>query len=430
MLGELEVALCGQTVGRLALVGSDRWSFVYNDEILQQRPAAPLSVALPRSKAAHQGGAVHAVFAGLLPDSSLRQRLARSLGVPERNTLDLLARVGRECHGGITLAPPPGTRAPLVPPGPAPLPRVLDAGELRNAMAALLIHPLLAAADGLSKTLPGEYDKLPVRMAGDHVEIVVDDALTTHVVKPARPGLRESVVNEGYCMALAAAFGLQVVETTVLSGRVSVLAVRRCDRIRRDAGVSALHMEDFGQALGYAPEHKYEREGGPRLAEIVELLRRVSIQPALDLRELLRWLVFSFLIGYGGGHARQLALMLGPEGPTLAPFFGIWSTHCYAEMSFRMGIRIDNEDRPDWLTTARWIECATALGVRPRYLLDELYRAATRLPRLAAELAEEFQRKFGYAEIIGTIRALIEQRARQALVSLEAERIRSPADVA
>jgi len=95
-----------------------------------------------------------------------------------------------------------------------------------------------------------------------------------------------------------------------------------------------------------------------------------------------------------------------------------------------MGFRIGSEDRPDWLTAARWAECAAAIGVRPRYLLDELHAAATRLPRLAADLAEEFQRKVGYAEIVGTIRGLIEQRARQILVSLEAERIRSTADPA
>lgn len=426
MRAELEVSLCGQAVGRLRAIDRDRWSFVYDDEILRQRRAGPLSIALPRSRAQHQGEVVKAVFSGLLPDHSLRHRLARSLGVATGDTLELLAQVGRECHGGITVAPPGAVPTPPT----TPSLRMLDAAELRNAMAALLIHPLLAAADGLSKTLPGEYDKLPVRMAGDRVAIVLDDALTTHLVKPARPGLRESVFNEGYCMALAAAFGLPVAETTVLSGRVSVLAVQRCDRLQRDTDICALHMEDFGQALGYAPEYKYEREGGPRLTEIVDLLRRVSVRPALDLRELLRWLVFSFLIGYGGGHGRQLALMLGPDGPTLAPFFGIWSTHCYAEMSFRMGFRIGSEDRPDWLTAARWTDCAAALGVRPRYLLDELYAAATRLPRLAAELAEEFQRKVGYVEIVGTIRSLVEQRARQVLVSLEAERVQNAADPA
>ena len=89
-----------------------------------------------------------------------------------------------------------------------------------------------------------------------------------------------------------------------------------------------------------------------------------------------------------------------------------------------MGFRIGHEDRPDWLTPQRWHEFASTLGVRPDYVIAELRRAAESLPQAAAELADEFQRKNGHADVIRSIRALIEQRARQILVALEAEPIR------
>ncbi|MCB1746367.1 MAG: HipA domain-containing protein [Gammaproteobacteria bacterium] len=415
MSTELEVRLGRQHCGHLVETAPRQWSFIYADDYRGNPDALPVSLALPRTRAVHGGATVHAVFSALLPDGSLRERLARSLGFSSGNDFALLGRVGHECHGALALAWPGETLRPM------PSPRALDPAELRNAVAALLVNPLLAEADGLSKTLPGEFDKLPVRVADGEVSIVFGEESTTHVIKPARPGLRESVANEGFCMALAEAWGLPVAASEVLQGQLSLLAVRRVDRT--PDGSARLHMEDCCQALGIAPAYKYEREGGPRLADIARLLRRASVQPALDLRALVRWVVFGFLIGAGAGHARQLALLYGPRGPSLAPFFGLWSTHVYPEMSFRLGFRVGTEDRPDWLTAARWREAAVDLGVRPRYLLDELRAAAAALPGLALEVGEAFQKRYGYADIIRSIRRLVEQRARQSLVSLEAERI-------
>ena len=110
-------------------------------------------------------------------------------------------------------------------------------------------------------------------------------------------------------------------------------------------------------------------------------------------------------------------------GPRLAPFYGLWSTHVYSEMSDCMGFAIGGEDRPDWLTARRWIEFAHDLGIRPAYVLAQMREAATRLPALAVEVAASCQRRNGYAGIRGRITTLLTQRARQMLVSLEAERM-------
>jgi len=408
---ELEVWQGSRQVGHLLDGGQAGWSFVYAGEPDWELP--PAGLALPRTAKVHTGERVTAVFAALLPDGSLRSRLGRSLGLSQGNDFGMLARVGREGPGALSLRPPG-----LSPRHPLPR-RVLDPHELRHAIAALTVHPLLAEVDGLAKTLPGEFDKLPVRVVDGVVSCVLDDALTTHVLKPARPGLRESVANEAFCMALAAAWGLPVAGTELLHGGVDVLAVTRVDRHQDGSGnVHALHMEDFCQALGHPPGRPYEREGGPRLGEIAALLRRVSRQPAVDLRALLRWLVFAFLVGYGTGHARQLALLLEPRGPRLAPFYGLWSTHIYPEMNLRMALRIGLEDRPDWLGAERWRDLAGELGVRPAWVMAEVGRAARLLPRAAREAADAFHRRHGFFEVVRSVRALIEQRARQTLVSL------------
>ncbi len=418
---ELEVWLGPRQVGHLLDDGQAGWSFVYADGPDWTLP--PVGIALPRTSKVHQGERVSAVFAALLPDGSLRSRLARSLGLSQGNDFGLLSRVARETPGALSL------RVPGLPARHPLPPRRLDRDELRHAVAALVVHPLLAEVDGLAKTLPGEYDKLPVRVHDGLVSCVLDDALTTHVLKPARPGLRESVANEAFCMALAAAWGLPVARTEMLHGAIDVLAVTRVDRQADESGaVRAIHMEDFCQALGHPPGRPYEREGGPRLSEIAALLRRASRQPAVDLRALVGWLVFAFLVGYGAGHARQLALLLEPPGPRLAPFYGLWSTHVYPEMNLRMALRIGLEDRPDWLSAERWRDVAGELGVRPAWVLAELERAARQLPRIARETADEFHRRHGFFEVVRGVRAVIEQRARQALVSLASAAAASTGD--
>lgn len=230
------------------------------------------------------------------------------------------------------------------------------------------------------------------------------------------------MLNEAYCMSLAAAFGLAVANCrVVLHGLVTVLSVQRFDRLQAGECVTRIHMEDFCQLNGLPPARKYEREGGARLSDIGALLRRFSARPALDLQALIRWTIFNFLIGFGGGHTKQIAMLYGADGLRLSPFFGIWSTHVYAELSSRLALTVGREDRPDWLLAARWQELAENLGVGPRYVLLEVRDSAASLPRLAAEVPDQFRRRNGFAAIVRRIRRLIEQRSRQALVSLEAE---------
>ena len=416
MATELEVLLHGKHAGHLVETTPFDWRFVYAPVARDAAPSeiAPVSLALPRSRERHYGTAVRAVFSNLLPDGALKMRLAQSLGLSEGNDFGLLARVGSECAGAIRLRQPGGLWSGVR------SQKVLDDEQLRNIIAVLPLHPLLADADNLSKTLPGEFDKLPVRLANGQIRIVLGDELTTHVLKPAKPGLKETVFNEAFCMQLAAAYGLPVAEVRLVHGKVSSLLVTRVDRVVEQT-VKTVQIEDFCQALGHLSGRKYEREGGPRLEDIARLLRSVSATPAQDLRALINWVLFGFFIGFGAAHGKQVALTHGTTAPSMSPFYGIWSTHVYPQMSFRMGFRIGDEDRPDWLSIARWREFADAIGVRPAFVIAALERSALALPGLARETAEAFQRRHGFAEIVRSITALIDQRARQTLVALEAD---------
>ena len=247
-------------------------------------------------------------FRNLLPDGAIRQQVCHQLGVSEGNEFALLGVLGGDCPGALNVLPPGDDAGP----GDSSV-RPLTELELRNVVAALPLHPLLAEVEGARFALPGEHHKMPVRVEGDRLAITLGNTLSSHIVKPAKPGLRESVMNEGFCLELARAAGLPVANATVRHGAVTILLVERVDRDATDTGWTALHMEDFCQLTGTPPEKKYEREGGLRIEDCVDVIRRYSSMPAVDLRTFLAWLAFNFLIGNGGG-ARETARAAARRG--------------------------------------------------------------------------------------------------------------------
>lgn len=81
---------------------------------------------------------------------------------------------------------------------------------------------------------------------------------------------------EAYLNDVAAAIGLSAHETRIeAAGAQVVLVVERYDRLRTDAGITRIHQEDAGQALGlpWGGNAKYENvDSRAGLAAIARLL--------------------------------------------------------------------------------------------------------------------------------------------------------------
>ena len=416
MAPEYEVRYRGTVLGRLADEGHGSWALRYDGppEVAEGVPPM-LSMRMPPRSKPYQGPRLQSWLRNLLPGYGIRRLIYRKLGISEANDFALLGAVGGDCQGAVSLHPVDDGAAPEA------LRRPLTDAEVRNLMAALPEQPLLVDVEGARLTLPGEHHKLPVAKVGDQIALVFGAAASTHILKPGKLDRSESVHNEAYCMALARAVGLPVAATELRPGSTSILLVHRVDRAPEGEDVRRIHMEDFCQLMDLPPEQVFEREGGPRLGACADLVRRYSCTPAADLRSLVAWSVFNVLIGNGGAHAKHLALLHLPAGPRLAPFFGLQSTHVYPELSERMAMTIGKEDRPDWLLAARWRNCAAEIGVKPAYVLEVLATMAAELPAIAGKAADEHRQRFGTVTVISDIKRLIERRARQALVALQAE---------
>ena len=408
---ELSIHRNDEKIAYLFDQGADDWQLLYCAAEVNQR----VSVRFPVREQAYQSKDVRAFMRNLLPGVELCRSAARLLGITPGNDLALISELCRETVGALRFYPSGNDLQ-----GGGAL-RPLSDAELRNLFAVLPIDPLLTQIEGYRGSLPGEHHKLRVHVVNDEISLPLGATLSTHIVKPAYDDRRESLENESFCTALASALGLPVVELDFVRAPSNYLLIKRFDRSWDDGQIKCLHAEDFCQLALLQPENAFQREGGLSPADCVDLLRAYSIQPGVDIKYFIYWVIFNFLIGNGSANAKQLALVHSQEGPKLAPFYGLSCSHVYPTMNQNMGLHLGHEARPDWMIPARWREFAISAGVRPKYVLALLESLSAELIALVPQVEARWQQVNGYAGITGSIRKLIERRARQIVVSLQAE---------
>lgn len=389
-------------VGRLS---PEPLTFIYEPAWLEAADAFQLSVALPLRAAPFEGAPVRAFFFNLLPEGNVRRRLAGRLKLSEGNDYALLAAVGGECAGALTILP---SALEVEPRGEyAPLPES-EIGALVASGGAL---SAVGGRPEVRLSLAGAQDKLPVYIdeAGE-IFLPKGSAASSHILKFEARDFKQLAVNEAFVLRLAAAVGLSSVKCTVRRfGRLNALVVERYDRVREQDTIRRLHQEDLCQALDVPAERKYEAEGGPSFARCVELIRSCSVSPAEDVHAAIRWQLLNVAVGNADGHAKNLALLHGPQGTRLAPLYDLVCTRAYPHLSRSLAMQIGGSFDPDRQSKRTWARFAADLGVGERYLRDtaeELAEAtlAALEPTLRALEREVGRKDFLRSAVVPVIR--------------------------
>jgi serine/threonine-protein kinase HipA len=353
MAKTLDVYLHNELVGHLIQDDGGQMVFDYSHSWLDKPGATQLSQSLPLREERFSRNECRGFFAGILPDETKRETVARNLGISARNDYAMLEQIGGECAGAVTFVPA-GQELPQHDDHY----RTLSSPELAGILRELPRRPLLAGEDGIRLSLAGAQDKIAVRIEGDKISVPLGAAPSTHILKPAVDRFAGVVFNEALCMKVAAASDLisAEVESRNVHG-VEYLSVKRYDRIHRSvAGGSVeldrLHQEDFCQAQGIVPEMKYQKEGGPSLKQCFALVREVSSAPVLDLARLLDAVIYNLLAGNNDAHGKNFSLLYHGAGTAnqtirLAPLYDIVSTTYYPELSKTMAMKIGGEYSSD-----------------------------------------------------------------------------------
>jgi len=416
--GVLTVALNGRVVGSLARAADGATRFDYAREWLDWEYAIPVSRSMPLMDRPFTGTPVRAVFDNLLPDDDrIRARIAARVGADGTDAFSMLAALGRDCVGALQFLPEDMPPAPPGPPEGDPITEDAIAERIRSLSVAPL--GMRGGDDAFRISLAGAQDKTALLYHDGRWLEPIGTTPTTHILKPqigkvqtidGEVDLPESVQNEHVCMALCRALGLAVAQTEILKldEDLLILSIERFDRRLDDKGrLLRLPQEDMCQALAVVPTGKYETDGGPGIADCLDLLKS-SDSPGNDRRAFMKAQIVFWLIGATDGHAKNFSMYLEPQGRfRLTPLYDILSTQW-------------QHDRRQIPRNA--FRLAMAIGDRRRYKMAEIaprhFEQTAKLARFPIAALHEVMAEIvkGLPDAIGSLQKTIDPSVPDAMV--------------
>jgi serine/threonine-protein kinase HipA len=388
-----------------------RFTFCYDPSWLDDQASFAISRSLPLVAGPQAGPAAHSFFANLLPEGRIRALVARRLGISEGNDFALLAALGGECAGAIVVA----NRAPK----PAKHAwRPLDREELARLSAGGTAFAEAVAGGGVRLSLAGAQDKLPVKLEEGRLYLPLGASPSSHILKFSSHDFKHMPTNEAFISALARACDLPAVAAEIFTvGKTHHLLVARYDRVvREDGTITRLHQEDMCQALGLPPGRKYQEEGGPSFEQCFHTVADASVEPALDTRALLRWLVFNTVVGNADGHAKNISLLRGRDGRVrLAPFYDLLSTAVYPGIATKLAMTIGESDDPGHIRGRDWRRLAESVGVGAAFVLEVVRNLAEAIPERARTIDADTRTGRGASPAAEMILPILRKRSRRLL---------------
>jgi serine/threonine-protein kinase HipA len=364
--------------------------------------------------APYRGALVEAYFDNLLPDSrEIRRRVHARFRTASTAPFDLLTEIGRDCAGAVQLLPPDTNPEGI---------RRIQGERLTDDEVAEILRGVVAAP------APGQLDDDPFRIsiagAQEKTALLRHNGAwhrphgatpTTHIFKLPlgrvgilRLDLTTSVENEWLCSRIVRAFGIPVASCEMAQFEDQrVLIVERFDR--RPAPDRTwwmrLPQEDMCQATGTPPGMRYESDGGPGIARIMEILLGAR-EAQKDRRTFFKVQVLFWMLCAIDGHAKNFSVFIGPRGRyVLTPLYDVISAYPLmgaganrlAPQKAKMAMAVQGKNRhyrwreikrQHWLTTAA--ACGLARAEAERLIGGLVVQVPDVVKAIAAELPADF----------------------------------------
>ena len=426
MSDELIAWLGDREIGRVRRHAQGRLSFTYAVDWREAEDAHPLSLSMPLAAADHGSSVVEPFLWGLLPDSEgVLDRWARKFQVSARDVFGLMAHVGEDCAGAVQFLRP--ERLEAVQSGTSGNVEWLDEVELAARLRLL-------REDHAAWRLPGDTGQFSLAGAQPKTALLHQDGRwgipsgrmpTTHILKPPTGHFDGHAENEHVCLALARALGMPTATSAVERfGEEVAIVIERYDRVRIGNDIVRVHQEDLCQAFAVSPTRKYQNEGGPRVAAIIDLLRTSSSGRAEDIATFVDALGFNWLIAGTDAHAKNYSLLLS-SGPRvrLAPLYDVASILPYAHIDqsrLKSSMKIGGEYRLRDIGPRQWVKLARESRLDEDRLLARLAEMAAHLPDALTQIREGSRRDGLDQRVIERLTACLIDRAQRCAALLSA----------
>ncbi|MBI1759791.1 MAG: type II toxin-antitoxin system HipA family toxin [Actinobacteria bacterium] len=321
---------------------------------------------MPKMALHHSNKVVRPFLAGLLPENpEVLRRWGRRYDVSPSNPFALLEHVGDDVAGAAQFVIPDRVDDALQPGSVEPV----DAAYIADRLATLRLDRTAWEPDqGRGRfSLAGQQAKFALYRGPDGSWGLPDGRkATTHILKPAVPGLDDHDINEHLCLEAAGHLGILTARSRIeeFHGQ-RTFVVQRYDRdVLDDGSVERIHQEDMCQALSVRPEGKYEDEGGPSARKIIELLRGVqTVDQARDsVERFTKALIYNWVIAGPDAHAKNYSVLLDTDQVRLAPLYDVSSVLSYPQQyrlpGVELAMSIAGERHPTLITGQHWTEFA------------------------------------------------------------------------
>ncbi|MDE1993296.1 MAG: HipA domain-containing protein, partial [Rhizobiaceae bacterium] len=302
--------------------------------------------------------------------------------------------IGRDTAGALSIGEPrkPGLSLRAVP----------DESALERILDELPAKPFLVGERGVSMSLAGIQEKLPVFVDDDgRISIPLDGAPSTHIIKPDAARLSGSVENEAYCLALARVCGLDAAEATAgRAGKRRYLLVRRYDRFTDGQGqVRRLHQEDLCQLTGHFPAQKYEQSTIGAGVSLKRMFAAINdfVSPGERLK-LLDAVIFNVLICNSDSHAKNYSVVIGAGGSAkFAPLYDLMCAGIYDNVDQNLPQAISGKYRAAELHRNDWKTLSLEVGLSAAATLRRVDQLAEAVEHHAPNMAGDIARSVGDA---------------------------------
>jgi len=407
MNNELRVLIDGEEIGTVVQDGRGKFRFAYDDAYMRKKTAIPLSLSMPLTAATHDDKAIRPFMWGLLPDNDdTLASWGRRFSVNPRNPFKLLGAVGEDLQGAIQMVPPEKLDDLKKREGITPLSR----DTLAERFAELIRDPAatqFARGGGGQFSLAGAQRKKALYLVNGKWYEPRGRTPSTHILKPPIPGFAGQVENEMFCVRLAPRVGLPAPKCwTERFGDIPVMVIERYDR-RRLSGrkvlpldapggeVHRVHQEDCCQALKVDPRNKYQRDGGPGMKAIMDLLS-ASGKPSDDRDRFVRACAFNFVIRGTDAHAKNFSLLLSSGGRfRLAPLYDVisWLPYSRDARNDRMAMSVDGYYPFDGILPRHWKDEARKCNYDSDRMLAHIRDLIARIPRETRALISQCRKE-------------------------------------
>jgi serine/threonine-protein kinase HipA len=400
----------GEKVGLLSRLSSGKLEFRYEAGWLRSRSGRPLSLSMPMAEQIYSGDIVENYFDNLLPDSQpIRNRIQKRFGARSNRGFDLLWHIGRDCVGAIQLFPEDI---------PVDVHKI-ESEPLSDADIAATLQGYRTMPLGMGQgkefriSLAGAQEKTAFLRCNNEWHRPLGTTPTSHIFKlpigrieHSNLDLSDSVENEWLCHAVLKAYGLPVAHTEMMSfAGVKALVVERFDRRWAEdrTWLIRLPQEDMCQALGISPALKYESDGGPGIAQIMEFLLGSSNGLA-DRKTFMTQVFLFWVMGAIDGHAKNFSISLRPGGAfQLTPAYDVISVYPlvrkgqYEQKKVSMAMSLKGKRRHylwEEMFHRHWISTAKRCNFPEDEMAQIIERVQAELDRVIAQVEGELPKQF------------------------------------